>query len=264
MCRAQPSGRTAARRALTAARRAARPRLRLALVHPKASKELLADTLVALSAAPRPCQRVVSVDMYLIAAGSRREEAREGTIHVVRLDQTCTHIIHGATITQVDVDVVHGLVNARALAHRPGGSIRAEFAEEYLCGEFTVRRGRVYHRSAVQCDVLEVELGARDPSSVASAQAAVADFIAQALPAELFSVGAEQELATGGRSGANAYAGLAGAVHPQREAGQREGESTLFVQVARAFGGDTAESNGAKGAARGDLKATAGSRLPMS
>lgn len=203
--------------------------------------------LLALSPAPRPCQRVVSVDLYLAAPDSRREVASGASIYVVRADQRSAHIVSGGMVIQVDLEAINGLVNARALVQRPGGSIRAEFSEEYPCGELTVRRGRVYHRSAVQCDLLEVELGPRQPTS--SAEAVLASFMADALPAELFDAGAN--LPAGRAKGVPG--GPSGILHPAPGAVGREADATLFVQVAVAIAGGAGV--GSAGAAPGEAGA---------
>jgi hypothetical protein len=222
-------------------------RCRLVLLHPKASKELLADTLAALSLAPRTCARVVSVDMYLIAAGAASAEsaaAGGGSVYVVRTSgASSVHIVSGPTITRVDIEVVNGLYNSRALSHRAGGSIRVELAEEYVCGDFLVRRGRVYHKSAVQCDLLEVELSAC--ADTACAPGCLADFVRQVVPEELFLPANARDRAAMSKAGGAAQPSLAGLVFlgcdapvDAREA-EPERTARLFVEVARAMANES-------------------------
>jgi hypothetical protein len=202
------------------------------LIHPKAPKELLADTLLSLGRAPRPYHRVVSVDMYLVAAGSGSQASAGRVIYVTRSSlQKSAHIVSEQSITQIDVEALNGLVNVRTLTHRPGGSIRTELVEEYPCGDFIVRRGRVYHKSAVQCDVLEVELCACTRPSLA--HKILSEFVASVLPAELFDAGAEPDRPA---VAAGSASHLAGPVRPEASSKRLESEleytARLFVEVA--------------------------------
>jgi len=165
---------------------------RFIVVSPRSSKQLLADALLALNPFPVPYSRSVSVDLHFVASGPLLDStccaadlpALEGAVYVVRSTAAAeVHIISGTTITQAEANVVHGLVNLRMLAHRPGGSIRVELVEEHSRGEFSVRRGRIYHRNAMQYDVLEVEATMCD--AVAQGEALLDEFVRAALPERL-------------------------------------------------------------------------------
>mmetsp|Transcript_33315 Transcript_33315/g.83024 ORF Transcript_33315/g.83024 Transcript_33315/m.83024 type:complete len:212 (+) Transcript_33315:216-851(+) len=171
--------------------------------------------------------------MFLVTASSTAAAAAGGAVYVVRSSaRGSAHIVSGAAITQVDVEAVNGLVNARALVHRPGGSIRVEFSEEYPCGDFAVRRGRIYHRNVVQCDVLEVELVGC--GQMASAESILGAWIGLALPPELFEASADRDARSAGRT-APSHNIRAGPVHLSQGAGTPEGNARLFVEVARAL-----------------------------
>lgn len=244
---------------------------RLALVHPKAPKELLADALAALSSVRRPYQREVSVDLYLVAACSKGIANSGASIYVVhsepssalaasgRFEPSSVHVVSGSAVTQYHRDAVIGLVHARSFVHRQGGSIRAEYKDEYRCCEFVVRRGCINYRSTVLCDFLEVEMSS-------CAEDVLDQLLADALPAELFNVGSEREGAAG--------KSFAGFLRPVPDGNIGKGDAILFVQVAIAIAGAgdsavrqvAADGRDAEeaGGARARVKGAAGARLPMS
>lgn len=149
-------------------------------------------------------QASVAVDLYLVPDATSAGRAA----YVVRASTAArAHVLCDGSIVHIEPSVA-GLLGLRLLAHKPGGSIRVEQYEQYTCGDFVLRRGRVYHRNAVQCDVLEVEY--TPCAHAARGVALLHAFVREALPRELFQAPGSGGAEPAGASGAKRARGAGG------------------------------------------------------